>query len=171
MRYILDTDWSINLLPGLQAESVPVTSPPRVAQSLRNNTTRLPKRGGRTMRTWLSQGKEHIGMPSGGDSGEWGRLSCCSPHFWLSRNPDRVWHVNVRNVWAATHQDRPEGRDGRSGEGQPRETSPPEARTLHWTRCSSGSSSLPRYGPCRLRSWRGIAHTRYTDEAPISKKN
>jgi hypothetical protein len=35
-----------------------------------------------------------------------------------------VWHVTVRNVWAATHQDRPEGRDGRSGEGQPRETSP-----------------------------------------------
>lgn len=35
-----------------------------------------------------------------------------------------VWHVNVRNVWAATHQDRPEGRDGRSSEGQPRETSP-----------------------------------------------
>jgi hypothetical protein len=29
-------------------------------------------------------------MPSGGDYGEWGRLSCCSPHFWLSRNPDRV---------------------------------------------------------------------------------
>ena len=35
-----------------------------------------------------------------------------------------VWHVNVRNVWAATHQDRPEGRDGRRGEVQPRETSP-----------------------------------------------
>jgi hypothetical protein len=35
-----------------------------------------------------------------------------------------VWYVTVRNVWAATHQDRPEGRDGRSGEGQPRETSP-----------------------------------------------
>ena len=35
-----------------------------------------------------------------------------------------VWHVTVRNVWAATHQDRPEGRDGRSGESQPRETSP-----------------------------------------------
>src|SRR6266568_1775124 len=84
MRYLLDTDWSINLLPGLQAESVPVTSPPRVAQSLRNNTTRPPERGGRTMRTWLSQGKEHIGMPSGGDDGEWGRLSCCSPHFGLN---------------------------------------------------------------------------------------
>jgi hypothetical protein len=35
-----------------------------------------------------------------------------------------MWHVNVRNVWAATHQDRPEGRDGRRGEVQPRETSP-----------------------------------------------
>jgi len=35
-----------------------------------------------------------------------------------------VWHVNVRNVWAATHQDRPEGRDPRRGEVPPRETSP-----------------------------------------------
>jgi len=36
-----------------------------------------------------------------------------------------VWHVNVRNVWAATHhQDRPEGRDSRRGEAPPKETSP-----------------------------------------------
>jgi hypothetical protein len=35
-----------------------------------------------------------------------------------------TWYVNVRDVWAATHQDRPASRDGRSGEGQPRETSP-----------------------------------------------
>ena len=35
-----------------------------------------------------------------------------------------VWRVNMRNVWAATHQDRPEGRDSRRGEGPPRETSP-----------------------------------------------
>ena len=40
-------------LPGLKAESVPVTSPPSVAQSLHNNTTRHPERGGRNMRTWL----------------------------------------------------------------------------------------------------------------------
>jgi hypothetical protein len=35
-----------------------------------------------------------------------------------------VWRVNMRNVWAATQQDRPEGRDSRRGEGPPRETSP-----------------------------------------------
>jgi hypothetical protein len=35
-----------------------------------------------------------------------------------------AWYVNVRDVWAATHQDRPEGRDSRRGEGPPRETSP-----------------------------------------------
>ena len=31
-----------------------------------------------------------------------------------------VWHVNVRAIWASTHQDRPEGRDSRRGEGPPR---------------------------------------------------
>ena len=35
-----------------------------------------------------------------------------------------VWHVNVRNIWAATQQDRPEGRDSRRGEGPPRDTPP-----------------------------------------------
>jgi hypothetical protein len=35
-----------------------------------------------------------------------------------------VWRVNMRNVWAATQQDRPEGRDSRRGEGPPRDTSP-----------------------------------------------
>jgi hypothetical protein len=35
-----------------------------------------------------------------------------------------VWHVTVRNVWTATHQDRPEDSDGRRSEGQPREPSP-----------------------------------------------
>jgi hypothetical protein len=35
-----------------------------------------------------------------------------------------VWRVNMRNVWAATHQDRPEGRDSQRGEVAPRETSP-----------------------------------------------
>jgi hypothetical protein len=32
-----------------------------------------------------------------------------------------TWYVNVRNVWAATHYDRPEGRDARRGEAAPRE--------------------------------------------------
>jgi hypothetical protein len=35
-----------------------------------------------------------------------------------------AWHVNVQDVWAATHQDRPEGRDTRGGQTQPRDTSP-----------------------------------------------
>jgi len=35
-----------------------------------------------------------------------------------------VWYVNVRNIWASAHQDRPEGRDSRRGEGPPRDTSP-----------------------------------------------
>jgi hypothetical protein len=35
-----------------------------------------------------------------------------------------TWYVNVRDVWAATHQDRPTGRDARPGEVQPRDTSP-----------------------------------------------
>ena len=35
-----------------------------------------------------------------------------------------VWYVNVRNIWASAHQDRPEGRDSRRGEGPPRETAP-----------------------------------------------
>jgi hypothetical protein len=35
-----------------------------------------------------------------------------------------TWYVNVRDVWAATHQDRPEGRDSRGGQAQPRDTSP-----------------------------------------------
>ena len=36
-----------------------------------------------------------------------------------------TWYVNVRNVWAATHYDRPEGRDSRRGEAVPREDGSP----------------------------------------------
>ena len=36
-----------------------------------------------------------------------------------------TWYVNVRDVWAATHQDRPEGRDSRRGEVSPREDGSP----------------------------------------------
>jgi hypothetical protein len=35
-----------------------------------------------------------------------------------------VWRVDMRDVWAATHQDRPEGRDSQRGEATPKETSP-----------------------------------------------
>jgi len=31
-----------------------------------------------------------------------------------------TWYVNMRDVWAATHPDRPEGRDTRRGEGTPK---------------------------------------------------
>lgn len=36
-----------------------------------------------------------------------------------------TWYVNVRNVWAATHHDRPEGHDSRRGEVPPREDGSP----------------------------------------------
>jgi len=36
-----------------------------------------------------------------------------------------VWQVSVRNVWQATHRDRPEGSDARRGEVSPRDQAPP----------------------------------------------
>jgi hypothetical protein len=36
-----------------------------------------------------------------------------------------TWYVTVRNVWQATHRDRPEGYDGRRGEVSPRDQAPP----------------------------------------------
>ena len=41
-----------------------------------------------------------------------------------------TWYVNVRNVWAATQQDRPEGRDSRRGEASPREDGSPMDQIL-----------------------------------------
>ena len=38
-----------------------------------------------------------------------------------------VWQVTVRNVWQATHRDRPEGYDGRRGEVSPRDQAPPRS--------------------------------------------
>lgn len=35
-----------------------------------------------------------------------------------------VWRVDMRDVWAATQQDRPVGRDSKRGEATPRESSP-----------------------------------------------
>jgi len=35
-----------------------------------------------------------------------------------------AWHVKVRDVWASTHPDGPQGRDSRRGEVSPRDTSP-----------------------------------------------
>jgi hypothetical protein len=53
-----------------------------------------------------------------GDDGDWVEVGQ------VGQFQNGVWHVNVRNVWAATHQDRPEGRDSRRGDVPPRETSP-----------------------------------------------
>jgi hypothetical protein len=53
-----------------------------------------------------------------GESGDWVDVG----HVGQFRNG--TWYVNVRDVWAATHQDRPEGRDTRGGQTQPRDPSP-----------------------------------------------
>ena len=53
-----------------------------------------------------------------GDGGDWVDVGK------VGQFRNGTWYVNVRDVWAAAHQDRPAGRDGRSGEGQPREPSP-----------------------------------------------
>ena len=53
-----------------------------------------------------------------GDGGDWVDVGQ------IGQFRNGTWYVNVRDVWAAAHQDRPAGRDGRSGEGQPREPSP-----------------------------------------------
>jgi hypothetical protein len=53
-----------------------------------------------------------------GDGGDWVDVGQ------IGQFRNGAWHVNVRDVWAATHPDGPEGRDSRRGEGPPRETSP-----------------------------------------------
>jgi hypothetical protein len=53
-----------------------------------------------------------------GDGGDWVDVGQ------IGQFRNGAWHVNVRDVWVATHQDRPEGRDARRGEVQPRDTSP-----------------------------------------------
>jgi len=53
-----------------------------------------------------------------GDGGEWVDVGQ------IGQFRNGTWYVNVRDVWAATHQDRPAGRDARPGEVQPRDTSP-----------------------------------------------
>jgi hypothetical protein len=60
---------------------------------------------------------DKITVGDGGDSVDVGQIGAF-------RNG--VWHVNVRDVWASTHPDGPQGRDARRGEGSPRETSPPK---------------------------------------------
>ena len=60
---------------------------------------------------------DKITVGDGGDSVEVGQIG----EF---RNG--AWHVKVRDVWASTHPDGPQGRDARRGEVSPRDTSPRE---------------------------------------------
>ncbi len=53
-----------------------------------------------------------------GDGGDWVDVGQ------IGQFRNGTWYVNVRDVWAATHQDRPAGRDARPGEAQPRDPSP-----------------------------------------------
>ena len=53
-----------------------------------------------------------------GDGGDWVDVGQ------IGQFRNGTWYVNVRDVWAATHQDRPAGRDARPGEVQPRDPSP-----------------------------------------------
>jgi hypothetical protein len=53
-----------------------------------------------------------------GDDGEWVDVGQ------VGQFQNGVWRVDMRDVWAATHQDRPKGRDSSRGEASPRETSP-----------------------------------------------
>jgi hypothetical protein len=53
-----------------------------------------------------------------GDDEEWVTLDQ------VGKFQNGVWRVDMRDVWAATQQDRPEGRDSRSGGASPKETSP-----------------------------------------------
>ena len=53
-----------------------------------------------------------------GDGGDWVDVGQ------IGQFRNGTWYVHVRDVWAATHQDRPAGRDARPGEVQPRDTSP-----------------------------------------------
>src|SRR5688572_8195137 len=53
-----------------------------------------------------------------GDDGQWVDVDQ------VGQFQNGVWRVDMRDVWAATHQDRPEGRDSQRGEATPKETSP-----------------------------------------------
>ena len=53
-----------------------------------------------------------------GDNGQWVEVDR------VGQFQNGVWRVDMRDVWAATHQDRPKGRDSTRGEVTPRESSP-----------------------------------------------
>ena len=52
------------------------------------------------------------------DDGEWVDVGQ------VGQFQDGVWRVDVRDIWAATQQDRPVGRDSKREEATPRESSP-----------------------------------------------
>ena len=47
--------------------------------------------------------RPHDKMKIGDDGGRWVEVGQ------IGQAQNGVWHVNVRNIWAATHQDHPEG--------------------------------------------------------------
>ena len=53
-----------------------------------------------------------------GDEGQWVKVDR------VGQFQNGVWRVDMRDVWAATHQDRTEGRDSQRREATPRESSP-----------------------------------------------
>jgi hypothetical protein len=53
-----------------------------------------------------------------GDDGDWVDVGQ------VGQYQNGTWYVTVRQVWQATHRDRPEGYDARRGEGSPREAEP-----------------------------------------------
>jgi hypothetical protein len=62
-----------------------------------------------------ARSNDKITLGDGGDSVDVGQIG-------QFRNG--AWHVNVRDVWAATNPDGPQGRDSRRDEVQPRDTTP-----------------------------------------------
>ena len=59
-----------------------------------------------------------------GDQGQWVEVDR------VGQFQNGAWRVDVRDVWAATHQDRPKGRDSTRGEVTPRESSPRGADSI-----------------------------------------
>ena len=53
-----------------------------------------------------------------GDDGEWEDVGQ------VGQFQDGMWRVDVRDIWTATQQDRPVGRDSKREEATPRESSP-----------------------------------------------
>jgi hypothetical protein len=86
-------------------------------------------RRGLKMRILLQERGERLKVRSNykitiGDSGDWVEVDQ------VGQFRNGTWYVKVRDVWAATHQDRPDGHDTRRDEVQPRDTVPREESAL-----------------------------------------